>query len=165
MSHPSASPSRTFVELADTDLKTLVACMLIESQSFPTSHLWFGLEVTQPDSSLWVARDERGDTLGYAVARAQQKVLHVIALAVDPACRRLGVGRALLRYAILQARARKLGALVLEVSTTNEAAIALYQSEGFTLKSVLSRYYSDGTDAYQMVRLSRSALRAQDRPN
>ncbi len=48
------------------------------------------------------------------------------------------------------------GTIFLEVRTDNEAAIALYESEGFTKMGIRKRYYRvSGADAYTMKREQR----------
>lgn len=78
---------------------------------------------------------------------------HLLNIAVDPAFRRHGFGKYLLEYAL--AYARRLGAnrVELEVRTGNDAAITLYQKFGFEIKELLFGYYSDGEDAYLMVKI------------
>ncbi|WP_215522687.1 ribosomal protein S18-alanine N-acetyltransferase [Varibaculum prostatecancerukia] len=63
-------------------------------------------------------------------------------LAVQPAKRSRGLGSVLLKSAITEAR--KLGAneMFLEVRSSNQAAIALYERAGFTPLSVRRGYYS-----------------------
>jgi ribosomal protein S18 acetylase RimI-like enzyme len=50
---------------------------------------------------------------------------------VVPACRGLGLGRALLLYALAGFRATGLGRALLEVTARNDAALRLYQRLGF----------------------------------
>ncbi len=45
--------------------------------------------------------------------------------------------------------------LVLEVRTTNKAAISLYSSLGFSVERRLEGYYADGQDGYRMVKYFR----------
>jgi ribosomal protein S18 acetylase RimI-like enzyme len=83
--------------------------------------------------------------------------MQVHGLAVDRAVRRRGVGRALVREAVSQARAEGLRALVLQVGVGNRAAVGLYKSEGFRVVRRVADYYPDSVygderDAYQMVR-------------
>ena len=60
------------------------------------------------------------------------------------------MGRKLLRRLITLAADRR---LLLEVRTDNEAAIALYVSEGFVRLGIRRRYYQpSGADAYTMAR-------------
>ena len=58
------------------------------------------------------------------------------------------------------ARSRKLHAIVLHVSVTNDAAIALYESEGFGISRKLPGFYPAGafdgvTEALEMAKLVR----------
>ena len=68
----------------------------------------------------------------------------------DPTAQGHGLGRKLLRQLMSAAADRR---LLLEVRTDNVAAIALYDSEGFTRLGVRRRYYQpSGADAYTMAR-------------
>lgn len=84
---------------------------------------------------------------GIALARVAADEAEILTLAVIPAARRRGLGRALL--AASASRAQALGAqrLFLEVSADNEAARALYVESGFRAVGRRRRYYPDGSDA------------------
>ncbi len=84
---------------------------------------------------------------GFVLARLAGDEAEILTLAVAPAVRRQGVGRALLAAA--QAHAAEAGAtaMFLEVATRNAAAIALYQSLGFRQVGRRSAYYTSGDDA------------------
>jgi ribosomal-protein-alanine N-acetyltransferase len=73
-------------------------------------------------------------------------------IAVDPDLRRRGIGSALL--AELYARAGDASAqFTLEVRRSNQAAIELYQRDGFRIAGLRRRYYQDnGEDALIMWR-------------
>ncbi len=77
---------------------------------------------------------------------------HILNIAVDPAFRGRGLGKRLLEYALEYCR--RLGAkqIELEVRTGNDAAIALYQKYGFEIRELRPCYYSDGEDAFVMVK-------------
>lgn len=68
-------------------------------------------------------------------------------LAVAPAYRRRGAGRALLAFLCEQAAQMGAEAVTLEVRVSNEAAIQLYKNAGFTEAGRRPRYYGDGEDA------------------
>lgn len=75
-------------------------------------------------------------------------------LAVTPNKRRKGYGKAL-----LAAMEKELKGLeeppsfsTLEVATGNTAAVALYQSAGYSIVTKKEVYYSNGGDAYYMVK-------------
>lgn len=74
----------------------------------------------------------------------------VATIAVDPNYRRRGVGRALLR-----ACERNLGVQRsrLTVRTSNRAAIALYEKEGYVATDVWKAYYDDGEDGLVMEKI------------
>jgi [ribosomal protein S18]-alanine N-acetyltransferase len=73
-------------------------------------------------------------------------------IGVDPAFQGRGIGRALLRGLLAAADARH-ATVFLEVRTDNEAARALYESEGFAVVGLRRRYYQpSGADAHTMRR-------------
>ncbi len=73
-------------------------------------------------------------------------------VAVAEAMRRHGIGRRLLQALAEDARAHHAARLLLEVRRSNQAAIALYLSEGFRLLAARRGYYHDPIeDALIMV--------------
>ncbi|MFZ1480313.1 MAG: GNAT family N-acetyltransferase, partial [Paracoccaceae bacterium] len=76
--------------------------------------------------------------------------------AVAPEARRRGLGARLVARFVYQARLRGAARAFLEVSAENPAAIALYESTGFTTEGRRKGYYAapDGarTDAIVMAR-------------
>jgi ribosomal-protein-alanine N-acetyltransferase len=89
---------------------------------------------------------------GFILARAAGGEAEILTLAVVPAARRKGVGRALVRAAANHSQALGAAALFLEVGVDNSAALALYAGLGFTKVGARKAYY-DGIDA-QLLRLS-----------
>lgn len=87
--------------------------------------------------------------LGYAGVDRGGAVADVMTIAVAPAARGTGLGRALLHR--LYELAAPASALLLEVRADNVAARALYESEGFEVLTVRRRYYGD-VDALVMRR-------------
>ncbi|BDU74189.1 GNAT family N-acetyltransferase [Mesoterricola silvestris] len=71
----------------------------------------------------------------------------LLRIAVDPAYRRGGQGRALLAHC--QAELERMGvtSLHLEVRVSNAPARALYEREGWVARGVRRGYYRDGEDA------------------
>jgi ribosomal-protein-alanine N-acetyltransferase len=96
----------------------------------------------------YIAARENGALVGYGGLARMGAEAEVHTLAVDPAYQGRGVGRALLRGLLEHAD----GATVfLEVRTDNDAAIALYRSEGFTVIGTRRGYYRpSGADAFTM---------------
>lgn len=93
-----------------------------------------------------LAAEEGGALLGYVVAWVIDDEAEILTIAVDPAARRRGVGRALVEAALSgTARAH------LEVRADNAAARALYEGQGFEVVGRRARYYADGEDALLMA--------------
>lgn len=99
------------------------------------------------------AADGSGVILGYAGLAVGPDDADVQTIGVAPAAQRRGVGRALFAELLRLAGER---AVHLEVRTDNAAAIALYESEGFTRIGIRRRYYRpSGADAFTMIRPAR----------
>ncbi|GEL16233.1 ribosomal protein S18-alanine N-acetyltransferase [Pseudonocardia asaccharolytica] len=134
-------------------------CAELERVLFPGDDPWsaqaFRAEVAAGHHYV-AARDGDRRLIGYAglafVAALPHAEAEIHTIGVDPAHRRRGVGRALLRALLGPADA--VGATVfLEVRTDNEAARALYEAEGFTVVGLRKRYYRpSGADAHTMRR-------------
>jgi ribosomal-protein-alanine acetyltransferase len=93
------------------------------------------------------ARDEEGTLVAAGLARLGRDDMSILSVATRPSSRRRGLGRALVRALLEEARRRDLARVDLEVRTTNRPAILLYASEGFVPVGRRPRYYRDGTDA------------------
>ena len=77
---------------------------------------------------------------GFAMVRTVLDEAELLLLAVTPACRRRGVGTALLRAVICDGAAEGVADLHLEVRAGNEAA-ALYRAHGFAKVGERRGYY------------------------
>lgn len=83
---------------------------------------------------------------GFVLARAAADEAEILTLAVRPAARGKGLGRALLQAAIQKAKALGATTMFLEVGADNPAALALYAGLGFTKVGARKAYY-EGRDA------------------
>lgn len=88
-----------------------------------------------------------GQPRGFVLGRVVAGEAEVLTLAVPPALRRAGTGRALMRGLMHEAARRGAGVLFLEVGEGNVAARALYGSLGAAQAGRRRRYYPDGSDA------------------
>ena len=84
---------------------------------------------------------------GFLIARNAADEAELFTLAVDPACRRLGLASALLAAATGALRGAGAKRLFLEVEEGNSAARDLYQSLGAVAVGRRPRYYEHGADA------------------
>ena len=107
-------------------------------------------ELLRSWARLRAVRDEAGTVLGYTLFWHVVDEVHLLNVAVAVAARRQGLGRALMLDLLDYARAHAIVRILLEVRSSNAAALALYDSLGFTRFNVRPRYYSDGEDAIEM---------------
>ena len=92
------------------------------------------------------------DLQGFILCRSIAGEAEILTLAVVPAARRLGVGRALVEAAAGLAATQAAGSLFLEVAHDNVAALALYAAAGFERVGLRKGYYLSGADAVVMRR-------------
>jgi ribosomal-protein-alanine N-acetyltransferase len=104
-------------------------------------------EVTGPGRHTLVACDETGAVVAYAVVMQVDEVLDLHRIAVEPSHRRTGLATALLTEGRRAGIARGARRMLLEVSDTNEAALACYRAAGFVEVDRRRGYYRDGSDA------------------
>ena len=124
--------------------------LAIERRSFPTpwSLAMFVLELSKP-SGICLAASTPDGLVGYLVCSRYADVWHLMNGAVVPERRRGRVASTLL-IELLQ-RAGADARYTLEVRTSNDAAIAMYEGFGFRPAGKRPRYYHDnGEDALIM---------------
>jgi ribosomal protein S18 acetylase RimI-like enzyme len=141
------------IEPLRSDLVALAQCHALGATVFPGPSM---PAILGPDRVLVARRAAREPVVGFVAVASQGPLLDVTALAVDPAHRGAGLGRALLSAAIDLARARGHDGVSLHVSTANPVARALYESAGFEVARHIRGFYSarhfgDGGDALLML--------------
>jgi [ribosomal protein S18]-alanine N-acetyltransferase len=99
----------------------------------------------------FVALDEAGALVGYALGAHVHGELEIRSLAVAPAHRRRGVARRLLAALLASERANGARDVFLEVRRSNAAALGLYRSAGFAPAGERRAYYADGESAIVMA--------------
>lgn len=110
-------------------------------------------EVATPYSTILCAEEDGpgGAAVGaFVVYWVIHDELHVLDVATAPGARRRGLARALLVEALADGVRRGAVRALLEVRSSNAAAIALYRALGFLHDTVRRRYYQDGEDAVLM---------------
>ena len=89
----------------------------------------------------WVA-DRGGAIVGYCVVAVAANEAHLLNLSVAAAWQRMGLGGAMLRFAINLAKERAAQRIFLEVRASNVAARALYVRSGFREVGTRHGYYA-----------------------
>jgi len=85
--------------------------------------------------------------------RPSQGFSWIATIGVLPAYQRKGIGRALLHACEAQLKTTR---LKLSVRSSNQAAISLYEQEGYRTMNIWKAYYDDGEDAIVMEKSHRS---------
>ena len=140
--------------LTYADLPQVIA---IERRAFPTpwSLAMFVLELSKPSGiCLAATRDDR--VVGYLVCSRYDRVWHVMNIAVDDRALRQGIATALLTR-LFGIADRPGEQYTLEVRSSNQAAIALYERFNFRSAGLRHGYYHDNKeDAVIMWRTAES---------
>jgi len=141
------SLSPTIRRAAPQDLDAIVA-LEAEAGAVSWSRAQFAEELARTEGAVLVAEGPDG-LLGCAIGWAVAGEVHVLEIAVAPAARRRGTGRALLD-ALMAACGG--GVALLEVRARNLPARTLYERSGFVVVGRRPKYYPDGEDALLMTR-------------
>ena len=130
-------------QLAYADLPQVIA---IERRAFPTpwSLAMFVLELSKP-SGICLAALEDGEIIGYLVCSRYDTVWHLMNVAVEPQRQRQGIASALLERLFEQAD-KPSEQYTLEVRTSNDGAIRLYERFGFRAAGRRRGYYHDNRE-------------------
>ena len=140
----------------------LLDVLQIERESFAEPWPYAAFESLVDAPAFLVAVDEPGDErgthpsiLGYVVGDVTpnhgRDIGHIKDLAVRPDARGAGIGRRLLREALLALSVSGAAVAKLEVREGNDVARSLYTDEGFEPTRRVPRYYGDGEDALLLV--------------
>jgi len=144
MSELIRGQDRYFIRrMKEEDVPTVRA---IETMSFsnPWSEDTFRGEIQNTPVSfpLVVVRRPGDEVVGYVVYWQIRDDVQVNNIAVHPACRGLGLGEAVMRFAIAKVRAAGAEFITLEVRQSNTAAVTLYKKLGFEILGTRKNYYS-----------------------
>jgi [ribosomal protein S18]-alanine N-acetyltransferase len=148
--------------LTYADLPEVIA---IERRAFPTpwSLAMFVLELSKP-SGICLAAVREGRLVGYLICSRYDTVWHVMNIAVDDRLRRQGIATELLER-LFETADRDGEQYTLEVRTSNEPAIRMYERFGFRAAGVRPGYYHDNKeDALIMWRTASSASSSKPSP-
>ena len=128
----------------------------IERLSFsnPWSDTTFRGEIqnTAVSSPMVVVRRPGEEVVGYIIYWQIRDDVQVNNIAVHPECRGLGLGEAMMRYAIAKSREAGATFVTLEVRQSNTPALTLYRKLVFEIMGTRKNYYTKpDEDAYVMA--------------
>ncbi len=119
-----------------------------------TAPLAYGNQASSPELPPFVRAAGACAPVGFIVTWHIVDEVHIANLAVHPAFRRQGLGRALLRHALEAARRSGMTSALLEVRAGNAAALALYRAFGFEVVGRRKGYYQDNREDALLMTLS-----------
>ena len=149
----SGFPQLLIEPMGDHDLREVIA---IEEESFPVAG---SLSLWQRELASGMARNlmarirhgDREEAAGFLNCWIVAGELQLNTIAVRKGWRRLGIAARLMAAMMRLAAAEGLESATLEVRSSNQAAIKLYEKFNFVLKGTRKRYYDDtGEDALIM---------------
>ncbi len=116
----------------------------LEKQCFstPWSEASVASELSNP-LSLWIVATDGEKVIGYVGSQSVMGEADMMNLAVDPACRRQGIGQELVMELIRCLKRADVHSLTLEVRTSNAGAISLYDRMSFVQVGRRPNYYSN----------------------
>jgi len=135
------------------DLEGALAVEELTERIFPTFVKWHHvsvLEYLKLGGKVFVAKVS-GKVVGFAFFRKiHAKLWELTLIGVLEDYRGMGIGRRIMEEALKMMD----GEIYLHVQTSNLVAIGLYEKFGFVKDRLIRGFYSDGSDAYLMVRKS-----------
>ncbi len=149
----SAPTLRVAPALRDARWPDLGGLAALETTLFPddawSPPSWWAELAARPRRDYVVAEAD-GALVGYAGLDHGGEVSDVMTVAVAPAARGRGLGRALVDELERRAAARGAAHVILEVRADNAPATALYSRAGYTVIATRRGYYPGGVDALVM---------------
>jgi len=152
------APTGSSVTVRPAARADLLDVLRIERDSFAEPWPYAAFESLLDAPAFLVAvpsADDDRSILGYVVGDVTpnhgRDIGHIKDLAVRSDARSAGIGRRLLREALLELSVSGAAVAKLEVREGNDAARSLYRDEGFEPTRRVPRYYGDGEDAILLV--------------
>lgn len=130
------------MEIVEMTYRTATQVAQLEAICFsdPWSENSVVSELSNP-LSLWLVAVEGKRVAGYVGSQSVEGEADMMNVAVHPDFRRQGVGQALVNALVEELEKRGVHSLTLEVRTSNECAIGLYEKLGFAQVGLRKNYY------------------------
>jgi ribosomal-protein-alanine N-acetyltransferase len=108
--------------------------------------------------NLWrdgfIVLSENGDFVGFVAAvPSGTKIARILMLAILSKHRKRALGQRLMNELYASCASAGFDTIILEVRKSNKNAISFYERQGFSLYGEIPKFYSNGEDAYKMMRV------------
>lgn len=111
-------------------------------------------EALPVENAIFLVAEENGVVEGYCGMFVAVDEGEIINIAVKPEFQKQGIADRLMRAMLSEGRKRAVYRMFLEVRVSNEAAIRLYEKNGFTRQGIRKDFYKEiHEDAYVMNRI------------
>ena len=124
--------------------------LLTEQQSFEFA--WTEedfLRCLRQRNCIGMVAEQAEKVVGFMIYELHKAKLHILNFAVNPTCRRAGVGSQMIQKLISKLSSHRRTRITLEVRETNLAAQLFFRAQGFKAVKVLRSFYEDsGEDAF-----------------
>ncbi len=142
------------MEFRFAEVKDIDSLFELEKKTFisPWTYSQFEYEIKDNSFSkllLIINEDELIGYIDYWIIFDQATINKIC---IKDEYRRRGLAQKLLDICFKEVKENECMVITLEVRTSNEKAIKLYQKNGFDIVLTKPQYYSDGEDAYYMVK-------------
>lgn len=87
--------------------------------------------------------NEKPAMIGYLIAREEDEVCHILNFCIDLPFQQQGFGKQFLTLMIQSLDCDKIKKVILEVRSSNQSAIKLYEGLGFRFYALKEQYYQD----------------------
>lgn len=153
MSAVVQEPAFVLRRMRDEDVPAVV---VVERAAYP--HPWTeGIfrDCLRVGYSCWVAA-QGTETVGHGIMQVAAGESHILNLCVHPQWQRQRLGRKMLCRLLSIARSQNADTAFLEVRASNEAAIGLYESQGFCEVGVRRGYYPTANGREDAIIMAKS---------
>lgn len=137
-------PPIRFELLAEEHLPDVLAIEKM-SNGAPWSEPSFRNEIGHANGHFLVAKRE-GKVVGFGGVWLLVDEAHVINVAIDPNHRRQGIARNLVSELLVRSKDDGMTCATLEVRSSNDAALKLYEGLGFVQTAIRRHYYPDNKE-------------------
>ena len=150
----TSMPETTLREMTWRDIPSLTDLEpLLFADDAWSEQTWWAELAGRPRRS-YVVGERSGTVVGYAGIDCGGEVADVMTIAVATCARGQGLGSALMRWLVAQARRAGTEYLMLEVRADNALAHRLYSTAGFSQLAVRRKYYQPGDVDALIMRMS-----------
>jgi len=149
----------TFRRMKEEDINSVLeierALFSLYKDAWNYKHFLF--EIEEHEFSISIVAEYKGELIAYAVCWAMFEEFHIANIGVTAKYQRMGLAEYLMKYLERELVTDEEN-MILEVRTGNIPAIRLYEKVGFKVFFERKNFYSNGENAYVMIKLLKDGV-------